>query len=38
MLVTEVDIESFRKPVLAVMPTKYEQAWGKGMWDRIGSA
>jgi len=38
MQVTEVDVDAFRKPVLAVMPTKYEQSWGKGMWDRIGSA
>lgn len=37
MQMTEFDVESFRKPVLAVMPAKYEQAWGKGMWDRIGS-
>ena len=37
MQVTEPDVESFRKPVLDVMPAKYEAIWGKGMWNRIES-
>jgi hypothetical protein len=33
--VIEPDLESFRKPVLAAVPAKFEQKWGKGLWDRI---
>jgi tripartite ATP-independent transporter DctP family solute receptor len=32
------DVESFRKPVLASLPAKFESKWGKGLWERIASA
>ena len=32
------DVESFRKPVLASVPGKFESKWGKGLWERIASA
>jgi len=32
------DVESFRKPVLASVPAKFEAKWGKGLWERIASA
>jgi tripartite ATP-independent transporter DctP family solute receptor len=32
------DLESFRKPVLATLPAKFESKWGKGLWERIASA
>jgi TRAP-type transport system periplasmic protein len=35
MEVIEPDLESFRKPVLASVPAKFEAKWGKGLWDRI---
>jgi TRAP-type transport system periplasmic protein len=35
MTVVEPDLESFRKPVLAAVPGKFEAKWGKGLWDRI---
>jgi TRAP-type transport system periplasmic protein len=35
MTVIEPDVESFRKPVLASVPAKFESKWGKGLWDRI---
>jgi tripartite ATP-independent transporter DctP family solute receptor len=35
MQVIEPDVESFRKPVLASVPAKFEAKWGKGLWDRI---
>jgi tripartite ATP-independent transporter DctP family solute receptor len=37
MEVIQPDIESFRKPVLAAVPAKFEEKWGKGLWDRIAS-
>jgi TRAP-type transport system periplasmic protein len=37
MQVIEPDLESFRKPVLASVPAKFEAKWGKGLWDRIQS-
>jgi TRAP-type transport system periplasmic protein len=37
MQVIEPDLESFRKPVLASVPAKFESKWGKGLWDRIQS-
>ena len=37
MQVIEPDLESFRKPVLATVPGKFESKWGKGLWDRIQS-
>ncbi len=35
MKVIEPDMESFRKPVLASLPAKFESKWGKGLWERI---
>jgi TRAP-type C4-dicarboxylate transport system substrate-binding protein len=37
MTVIEPDIESFRKPVVAAILAKYEQKWGKGLWERIAA-
>jgi tripartite ATP-independent transporter DctP family solute receptor len=37
MTVVEPDLESFRKPVLASVPAKFEGKWGKGLWDRIAA-
>lgn len=31
-------IDSFRKPVLASVPAKFEAKRGKGLWDKIASA
>ena len=38
MTVIQPDIESFRKPVLATLPAKFEAKWGKGLWERISAA
>jgi tripartite ATP-independent transporter DctP family solute receptor len=38
MTVIQPDIESFRKPVLAQLPPKFESKWGKGLWEKIASA
>jgi|SRR5579862_23695 len=38
MIVIEPDVESFRKPVLASLPAKFEAKWGKGLWERIAGA
>jgi len=38
MTVIQPDVESFRKPVLASLPAKFESKWGKGLWERIASA
>ena len=38
MTVAEVDIDSFRKPVLAILPEKYQAKWGAGLWDKVASA
>ena len=38
MNVIEPDLESFRKPVLASLPAKFESKWGKGLWERIAAA
>jgi len=38
MTVIEPDLESFRKPVLASLPAKFESKWGKGLWEKIASA
>jgi TRAP-type C4-dicarboxylate transport system substrate-binding protein len=35
MTVIEPDLESFRKPVLAQLPPKFEDKWGKGTWDKL---
>lgn len=37
MTVIKPDLESFRKPVLASLPAKFESKWGKGLWDRISA-
>ncbi len=37
MTVIEPDLESFRKPVLADLPKRFEEKWGKGRWDSIQS-
>jgi TRAP-type transport system periplasmic protein len=38
MTVIEPDLDSFRKPVLATLPTKFENKWGKGLWDKVAAA
>ena len=38
MTVITPDVESFRKPVLASVPAKFESKWGKGLWERIAAA
>jgi TRAP-type transport system periplasmic protein len=38
MTVIQPDLESFRKPVLASLPAKFESKWGKGLWERIAAA
>jgi len=38
MNVIQPDVESFRKPVLASLPAKFESKWGKGLWEKIASA
>jgi tripartite ATP-independent transporter DctP family solute receptor len=38
MQIIAPDVESFRRPVLAVLPKKFEARWGKGLWDRIAAA
>ncbi|MGL4974373.1 MAG: TRAP transporter substrate-binding protein DctP [Bosea sp. (in: a-proteobacteria)] len=35
MTVIEPDLDSFRKPVLADLPKRFEEKWGKGRWDAI---
>ena len=37
MAVIQPDVESFRKPVLAAVPPKFEAKWGKGLWERIAA-
>ncbi len=37
MTVTEPDVESFRKPVLATLPGQFESKWGKGTWDSLAA-
>jgi len=37
MTVIQPDIESFRKPVIASVPAKFESKWGKGLWEKIAS-
>ena len=37
MAVIQPDVESFRKPVLASVPAKFEAKWGKGLWERIAA-
>lgn len=37
MTVIEPDLESFKKPVLATVPQKFEEKWGKGTWDKLAA-
>jgi tripartite ATP-independent transporter DctP family solute receptor len=37
MTVIQPDVESFRRPVLASLPAKFEAKWGKGLWERIAA-
>ena len=37
MTVIEPDVEAFRKPVLASVPAKFAEKWGKGSWDTIAA-
>jgi hypothetical protein len=37
MTVIQPDTESFRKPVVASLPAKFESKWGKGLWERIAA-
>jgi tripartite ATP-independent transporter DctP family solute receptor len=37
MNVIEPDVESFKKPVLATLPTQFESKWGKGTWDSLAA-
>jgi tripartite ATP-independent transporter DctP family solute receptor len=38
MNVITPDLDSFRKPVLAALPPKFEAKWGKGLWEKIAAA
>ena len=38
MNVIQPDLESFRKPVLAALPPKFESKWGKGLWEKIAAS
>ena len=38
MTVITPDVESFRKPVLASVPAKFESKWGKGLWEKIAAS
>src|SRR4029450_9803036 len=38
MTVIQPNIESFKKPVIASVPAKFESKWGKGLWERIAAA
>jgi tripartite ATP-independent transporter DctP family solute receptor len=38
MSVIQPDVESFRKPVLAALPAKFESKWGKGLWEKLAAA
>jgi tripartite ATP-independent transporter DctP family solute receptor len=35
MTVVEPDVEAWRKPVLASVPAKFEERWGKGAFDTL---
>jgi len=37
MTVIEPDIESFRRPVLATVPARFEARWGRGMFERLAA-
>ena len=35
MSIAQPDLAGFRKPVLDVLPAKFESKWGKGLWDKF---
>jgi len=35
MTIIEPDVASFRAPVLADVPRRFEERWGRGAWDRL---
>jgi TRAP-type C4-dicarboxylate transport system substrate-binding protein len=35
--IIEPDLDSFRKPVMAAVPAKFEAKWGKGTFERIAN-
>jgi TRAP-type transport system periplasmic protein len=35
MTIIAPDVEAFRRPVLDIVPKKFEEKWGEGMWDMI---
>jgi TRAP-type transport system periplasmic protein len=35
--IIEPDLDSFRKPVMATVPAKFEAKWGKGTFERIAN-
>jgi tripartite ATP-independent transporter DctP family solute receptor len=37
MIVEAVDVDSFRKPVLASVPGKFQSKWGAGLWDKVAA-
>ena len=37
MTVIHPDIDSFRKPVVSAVLAKFEDKWGKGLWERISA-
>jgi tripartite ATP-independent transporter DctP family solute receptor len=37
MTVIEPDVESFRRPVLASVPARFESRWGRGMFERLAA-
>ncbi|MBV9784977.1 MAG: sialic acid TRAP transporter substrate-binding protein SiaP [Acidisphaera sp.] len=38
MTIQDVDRDSFKKPVLASLPAKFEGKWGAGLWEKVASA
>jgi tripartite ATP-independent transporter DctP family solute receptor len=38
MTVDAIDAASFKAPVLASLPAKFEAKWGKGLWDQVAAA
>lgn len=37
MSIITPDVESFRKPVLASVPQKFADKWGKDTWDKLAA-
>jgi tripartite ATP-independent transporter DctP family solute receptor len=38
MTVIKPDVDSFRQPVMKVMPVLFEKKWGKGLWEKALAA